>query len=161
MDRNKDPKFKYLQVPGMYHGQVGQLGTQVQTGIPTQGSHLLLSPCQSSQAELEVSQTFTGNIVISLHMVSIDTVLANETFLQKFRLAASGLQALQGPRTLFCMTLRATHQLACDPSIQKSVWTPGKMVIKSLRPPSDCRLCSSQVTVSADASVPAENRWEC
>lgn len=48
------------------------------------GIHLLLSPCQWSQAELEVIQTAMGNISISLNMVSVNTVLANETFLQEF-----------------------------------------------------------------------------
>lgn len=47
------------------------------------GSHLLLSLCQWSQAELEVIQTAMGNISISLNMVSVNTVLANETFLQE------------------------------------------------------------------------------
>lgn len=47
------------------------------------GNHLLLSPCQWSQAETEVIQIAMGNISISLNMVSVNTVLANETFLQE------------------------------------------------------------------------------
>lgn len=46
------------------------------------GSHLLLSPCQWSQTELKMIQTAIGNISISLNMVPVDTVFANETFLQ-------------------------------------------------------------------------------
>lgn len=46
------------------------------------GSHLLLSSCQWSQAELKVIQTAMGNISISLNMVLVHTVLANKTFLQ-------------------------------------------------------------------------------
>lgn len=93
------------------------------------GSHLLLSLCQWSQAELEVIQTAMGNISISLNMKSVSTVLANETFLQESN------QQLWTPGSSVPIgtTLRVVQQLACESSIQKSIWTPGKMVIKFLR----------------------------
>lgn len=61
-----------------------------------------------------------GNLLISLNIVWVNTVLADRTFLQtRFWLEASGLYALQGPPSLFCMTFRAIQQLACKPSIQR------------------------------------------
>lgn len=75
------------------------------------------------------------------------------------QLAASGLQAEDppGPSFLFYMMFGVIQQLACKPSIQKGIWTTGKMVTGSLGPSNDYKLCSSFITVSAAPSVTNEN----
>lgn len=75
------------------------------------------------------------------------------------QLAASGLQAEDppGPSFLFYMMFGVIQQLACKPSIQKGIWTTGKMVTGSVGPSNDYKLCSSFITVSAAPSVINEN----
>lgn len=85
MNNTKGPKFKYLQVPGRYYGQVGQLGGSGLEGY----SHLEESFGISSCRQNYIIQIYMRNLSISLNIVWVNTVLANKTFLQtQFQLAA-------------------------------------------------------------------------
>lgn len=85
-------------------------------------------------------------------------MLANKTFLQRLQLPASGLQALQCPLSLFFLTFKAIQQLTREPSTHsEECMDPGKDGHRILRSSDDYKLCSSRITVSADARVTNEN----
>lgn len=130
-------------MPDGNHNQVGQLGAQALMGTPPR-KVICCSVLSSVPGRIWVIQTFMRSLVISLNIAWVNSVLANQTFVQtRVQLAASELQALQDSPDLFCMTFRAVQQLARKPSIQKSVWILGKTITEALGALNDHELWAS------------------